>query len=116
MGPKRSSNLLEPDEHASSAPLLVLLDLRLPKVDGPEVLRRLRACEHTRSLPVAVLISCEGEQGMIRDAEGHADLCIQKVVDFERFTEEVGRLGELLEGPGVSRENRHTARTPSAGE
>jgi two-component system, response regulator len=87
--------LLGPGEHASGVPLLVLLDLRLPKLDGPEVLRRIRACEQTRSLPVAILISYEG--GMITGSEAQlADLCIQKVVDFEQFTKEVERLKPLL--------------------
>ncbi len=94
-GEEALEHLLGPDQR--DAPRLVLLDLRLPKVDGLEVLRRLRRNEPTRSLPVVLLTSSEGELGSIAGSGGKlADLCIQKAVDFERLVQEVGLLKALL--------------------
>jgi two-component system response regulator len=77
-------------------PRLVLLDLKLPKVDGIEVLRRIRADERTRLLPVVILTSSREQQNMI---DGHlADGWILRTVDFDQFTREVERLRPLLKG------------------
>jgi two-component system response regulator len=77
-------------------PRLVLLDLKLPRVDGLEVLRRLRADERTRLLPVVILISSREQQDMI-DSQ-LADGWILMGVDFDVFTREVGRLRPYLRG------------------
>lgn len=82
--------------NTSLMPQLVLLDLRLPKVDGLEVLRRLRTEQQTKSLPVVILISGEGERGMVAGCGLRADLYIQKTVDFVGFSREVRRLKPLL--------------------
>jgi two-component system response regulator len=77
-------------------PRLVLLDLKLPRMDGLEVLRRLRADERTRLLPVVILISSREQQDMI-DSQ-LADGWILMGVDFDVFTREVGRLRPYLRG------------------
>jgi two-component system, response regulator len=77
-------------------PRLVLLDLKLAKVDGLEVLRRLRADERTRLLPVVILTSSREQQNMI-DCQ-LADGWILRAVDFDLFTREVCRLRPLLTG------------------
>lgn len=79
-------------------PQLVLLGLKLPKVDGPEVLRRLRDDERTRSLPVVILASPEGEQDVIDGYGSYADGCIRRSVDFAQFSRAVRQLKPLLAG------------------
>jgi two-component system, response regulator len=83
--------------HAGRDPLVlpqvVLLDLKLPKVDGLEVLRRLRADERTRRLPVVVLTSSVEEQDLIASYDLNANSYVQKPVDFVEFSEAVRSLG-----------------------
>lgn len=74
-------------------PAVVLLDLKLPKVDGLEVLRRLRADERTRLLPVVILTSSKEEQDLINGYKLGANSYIRKPVDFNQFTEAVRQLG-----------------------
>jgi two-component system, response regulator len=86
---------------ADHLPRMVLLDLNLPKVDGLEVLRRLRADARTRSLPIVVLISREREQPPGRvDRVWRADVCIDKGVDYDAFQRAVRRLRALLSEAG----------------
>ena len=74
-------------------PQVVLLDLKLPKVDGLEVLRRMRADERTRLLPVVILTSSR-EQQDLADGYGYgANSYIRKPVDFAQFIEAVRQLG-----------------------
>jgi two-component system response regulator len=77
----------------SRMPQLVLLDLKLPKVDGFEVLRRLRANDRTRFLPVVILTSSNEEQDLIAAYHNQANSYIRKPVDFVQFTEAVRILG-----------------------
>lgn len=74
-------------------PAIVLLDLKLPKVNGLEVLRRLRADTRTRLLPVIVLTSSIEEQDVMMSYELGANSYVQKPVDFENFSEAIKQLG-----------------------
>jgi len=78
---------------APELPALVLLDLQLPKIDGLEVLRRLRASERTRRLPVVVLTSSREEQDVAASYDLGVNSYIRKPVDFNRFAEAVRQLG-----------------------
>jgi two-component system response regulator len=74
-------------------PALVLLDLNLPKLDGHEVLRRIRADERTRCLPVVILTSSREEADILAAYEYGANSYIRKPVDFASFVEAVKKLG-----------------------
>ena len=74
-------------------PRLVLLDLKLPKVDGLEVLRRLRADPRTQFLPVVVLTASAQERDLVESYELGVNSYIVKPVDFEQFVDVVGQLG-----------------------
>jgi two-component system response regulator len=74
-------------------PELVLLDLKLPKVDGLEVLRRIRSHPRTRLLPVVILTSSLEENDVISGYGLGANSYIRKPVDFGQFVESVRQLG-----------------------
>lgn len=74
-------------------PQVVLLDLKLPRIDGLEVLRRLRADERTSLLPVVILTSSKEEQDLINGYKSGANSYIRKPVDFNQFGEAVRQLG-----------------------
>lgn len=78
---------------AADLPEVVLLDLKLPKVDGLEVLRRIRADERTRLLPVVVLTSSNAERDIVESYALGANSYIRKPVEFERFVEATKTLG-----------------------
>ena len=84
-------------EHAgrdhNDVPAVILLDLKLPRIDGLEVLRRLRADERTRLLPVVVLTSSREEEDVIRGYSLGANSYVRKPVDFNQFVESVRQLG-----------------------
>ncbi len=74
-------------------PRLVLLDLKLPKIDGMEVLKRLKADPRTRTIPVVILTSSKEERDLINGYCLGANSYIQKPVDFDQFRETVKAAG-----------------------
>jgi two-component system response regulator len=74
-------------------PEVVLLDLKLPKLDGLELLRRLRADARTKLLPVVILTSSNEERDRMMGYNLGANSYVRKPVDFEQFTETVRQLG-----------------------
>ena len=74
-------------------PALVLLDLKLPKIDGLSVLERLRADPRTKTVPVVVLTSSKEEQDLVRSYALGANSYVQKPVDFLAFVEAARQLG-----------------------
>ncbi len=103
--------------HAGSGPAelpaIVLLDLKLPKIDGLEVLRRIRADRRTGIVPVVVLTSSKEQQDLVKSYELHCNSFIREPVDFAQFADAIHQLGLywlLLNEPpprpeGISREH-----------
>ena len=77
----------------SDTPALILLDLKLPRVEGLEVLRQIRGDDHTRRLPVVILTTSKEEQDVAQSYDRGANSYIRKPVDFTQFVEAVERLG-----------------------
>jgi two-component system response regulator len=83
-------------DHAArdpSLPTVMLLDLNLPRIDGLEVLRRIRADSHTRLLPVVVLTSSKEQEDVVRSYSLGANAYVRKPVDFTEFARAVQTLG-----------------------
>jgi two-component system response regulator len=78
---------------AGKQPEVILLDLKLPKVDGLEVLQQIRQDERTRRLPVVILTSSNEERDIIAGYDLGANSYIRKPVDFNQFMEAVRQLG-----------------------
>jgi len=81
------------ERDASNMPAVVILDLKLPKVDGLEVLQRMRADERTKLVPVVILTSSKEEKDMINGYKFGANSYVQKPVDFTQFLEAARQLG-----------------------
>lgn len=82
--------LFQRDEHAelvnSPQPHVILLDLRLPRIDGLEVLKEIKTSDRLYKIPVVVLTTSEAERDIERAYEYHANSYLVKPVDFEKFT------------------------------
>ncbi len=81
------------DASVRTTPTVMLLDLKLPKVDGLEVLQRIRADERTRMQPVVILTSSKEEQDLLASYRLGANSYIRKPVDFNQFLEAIRQLG-----------------------
>jgi len=77
----------------SVMPVVTLLDLKLPKIDGFEVLKRVRSSERTKLIPIVILTSSKEESDLINGYSLGANSYIRKPVDFEQFTEAIRELG-----------------------
>jgi two-component system response regulator len=82
-----------PDEELRKRPKLILLDLKLPGLDGHEVLKRIKADPRTSAIPVIILTSSAEERDVMRTYGVGANSYIVKPVDFEQFTESIRDLG-----------------------
>jgi|SRR5450830_1616241 len=74
-------------------PRLVLLDLKMPKVDGIEVLQKIKTTASTKQIPVVMLTSSAEEQDIVRSYELGVNSYLVKPVEFDRFVEEVSKVG-----------------------
>ncbi len=92
-GAEAIARLLSEGQGAPLAPTVILLDLKLPKVSGLEVLKRLRADERTKLLPIVVLTSSDEEKDLIQSYKLGANSYVRKPVDFSQFAEAVRQLG-----------------------
>ena len=95
------------ERNTNSLPEVILLDLKLPKLDGLEVLRRIRADERTRLLPVVILTSSIEDHDRINGYGLGANSYVRKPVDFDQFLDAVRQLGIywlLLNEPPPSRD------------
>jgi two-component system, response regulator len=81
------------DRQINNPPKVVLLDLKLPKVDGLEVLERIKADARTRIIPVVVLTSSQEERDIVESYQLGVNSYIVKPVDFEQFNEAVRHIG-----------------------
>lgn len=85
--------LLGPEEAAHSRPKLVLLDLKLPKVDGMQVLKKIKEDPRTKSIPVVILTSSKEERDLVNGYQLGANSYIQKPVDFAQFRQTIKSAG-----------------------
>ena len=81
------------DEGKSPRPDLILLDLRLPKIDGLEVLKEIKQSEELRGIPVVILTTSESETDMTRAYRQYVNSYLVKPVDFTKFNEMISDLG-----------------------
>jgi CheY-like chemotaxis protein len=81
------------DRQTQETPQLILLDLKLPKVDGLQVLQKIRATERTRRLPVVIFTSSSEEEDLINSYNLGANSYVRKPVDFDQFLEATRQLG-----------------------
>lgn len=79
--------------HANGLPVVVLLDLKMPKVDGLEVLRRMRADPEIKHVPVVMVTSSREEQDLVHSYELGVNAYVVKPVDFQKFVESVKQIG-----------------------
>jgi two-component system response regulator len=78
--------------NANCLPIVMILDLKLPKIDGLDVLRAIRANAKTRLLPVVILTSSSEQRDIVDSYDLGANSYVRKPIEFDRFTEAVGQL------------------------
>jgi CheY-like chemotaxis protein len=83
-------------KHRDGQVYLILLDIRMPKVEGTEVLRRLKADPKLRKMPVVVLTTTDDAREVERCHELGCNIYIQKPVDYDKFAEAIRRLGLFI--------------------
>ena len=81
------------DPNSSPLPHVIFLDLRLPKVDGLEVLKALKESDETRNIPVVVLTTSEGERDVAKAYLNHTNSYVVKPVDYQKFRDLMDNLG-----------------------
>ena len=94
------------------APKLILLDLKMPKVDGLEVLKQIKSDPRTKAIPTVIMTSSKEERDLLEGYNSGANSYIQKPVDFDQFRETVKSLGLywlVVNQPPVHQEVRHSA-------
>jgi len=79
--------------HANGLPVVVLLDLKMPKVDGLEVLRQMRADPNLKHIPVVMVTSSREEQDLVHSYQLGVNAYVVKPVDFQKFVESVKQIG-----------------------
>jgi len=79
--------------HANGLPVVVLLDLKMPKVDGLEVLRQMRAEEKLKHVPVVMITSSREEQDLVKSYQFGVNAYVVKPVDFQQFVSSVREIG-----------------------
>jgi CheY-like chemotaxis protein len=92
-GTEALKSLFDGDGTDLAAPGLILLDLKLPKVDGLEVLRRIRADDRTKLIPVVVLTSSKLEEDILSSYRSGANAYVRKPVNFAEFAEAIKTIG-----------------------
>ncbi len=92
-GAEALAYLLPGDDTEVARPTLILLDLQLPKVSGLEVLRRIRASERTRLIPVVILTTSEEQEDILASYTNGANAYVRKPVRFSEFAAAVNALG-----------------------
>jgi CheY-like chemotaxis protein len=109
-------NGVHADRAGGYPPKLILLDLKLPKVDGMEVLKRLKGDPRTKTIPVVILTSSKEERDLVNTYGLGANSYIQKPVDFDQFRETVKNVGLywlVINQPPVAEVPAHVAEQPS---
>jgi two-component system, response regulator len=100
-------------------PKLVLLDLKLPKVDGMEVLKQAKSDTRTRTIPIVIMTSSKEERDLASGYNLGANSYIQKPVDFDQFRETVKNVGLywlVINQPPVGEDSHHLARQTHASD
>lgn len=80
-------------DHANGLPVVVLLDLKMPRVDGLEVLRQMRGDDILKSVPVVMITSSREEQDLVKSYQLGVNAYVVKPVDFQKFVESVKQIG-----------------------
>lgn len=79
--------------HANGLPVVVLLDLKMPKVDGLEVLRQMKSDENLKRIPVVMITSSREEQDLVRSYQLGVNAYVVKPVDFQQFVQSIKQVG-----------------------